>query len=146
MAILNYTTSVPAEKSCQEIQKKLAIARAAAIMQEFDDSGIITHISFRMATPHGVMTFRLPCNVDKVWSVLQKTKGVEKRYRTKEHAARVAWRIIKDWVEAQLAIIETEMVTLTQVFLPYAQNTQGETVYDALERKNFTGITDQSKD
>ncbi|WP_189339127.1 hypothetical protein [Williamsia muralis] len=42
------------------------------------------------------------------------------KYQTPEHALRVAWRITKDWVEAQLAIIETQMVTPAQVF-PRAQ-------------------------
>jgi len=31
------------------------------------------------------------------------------KYRTREHAARVAWRICKDWIEAQLAIVDAEM-------------------------------------
>ncbi len=37
----------------------------------------------------------------------------------------MAWRIIKDWVEAQTAIIQAGMVTLTQVFLPYLETTPG---------------------
>jgi hypothetical protein len=37
---------------------------------------------------------------------------------------------VKDWVEAQLAIIETRMVTTAQVFLPYAVTTNGQTLYE----------------
>jgi hypothetical protein len=42
----------------------------------------------------------------------------------------VAWRITKDWVEAQLAIIESQMVTTAQVFLPYAVTSNGQTLYE----------------
>ena len=52
------------------------------------------------------------------------------RYSTPEHAERVAWRIVKDWLEAQLAIIRTEMVTLDQVMLPYMVGDEGHTVYE----------------
>lgn len=139
MAILNYTTKVAAERSLAEIQKKLANAGAQAIMQEYHN-GVITHIAFRMETEHGVISFRLPGNIEAVQKVLERTKGVEKRYKTPEHCACVAWRIIKDWIEAQLAIIETGMATLPQVFLPYAQTESGKTVYECFEAKGMLAI------
>ena len=49
--------------------------------------------------------------------------------RIEEQARRTAWRITKDWVDAQLAIIETKMVTTAQVFLPYAVTNDGRQVY-----------------
>jgi hypothetical protein len=52
------------------------------------------------------------------------------RYRTPEHAERVAWRIVKDWLEAQLAIVATEMVTFDQVMLAYVRTSDGTTLYD----------------
>jgi hypothetical protein len=62
-------------------------------------------------------------------------KLAEERYMrpwqtTEEHARDVSWRIIKDWVEAQMAIIETCMVTTARVFLPYAVTKNGQTVYE----------------
>jgi hypothetical protein len=54
----------------------------------------------------------------------------------------VAWRIIKDWVEAQLAIVEAEQVELVEVFLPFAQNPQtGETIFNQLAASNFALLT-----
>lgn len=49
---------------------------------------------------------------------------------SQEQAERVAWRIVKDWLGAQLAILETEMVPVQQVFLPYFVNRQGQTLYE----------------
>lgn len=142
MAIFNYTTAVPYEKSVQEIIKMLSNAKAVAVLQEYEN-GLVTHIAFKINTAHGLMAFRLPANLERGHAVLNKTKGVERRYRTQEHAARVAWRIVKDWVRAQLAIIETEMVTLTQIFLPFAQDAAGHTVYEQFEKHGFMAITYQ---
>ncbi len=75
------------------------------------------------------ISFRLPTDWRAVQRRLQ-TQRVEPRYRTQEHALRVAWRITKDWVEAQLAIIESQMVTTAQVFLPYAVTLNGQTLYE----------------
>ena len=55
-------------------------------------------------------------------------------------AARVAWRIIKDWLEAQLALVSAELADLEQVFLPYAQNGAGVTLYEALKAGQFNGL------
>lgn len=49
---------------------------------------------------------------------------------SRDQAERVAWRIVKDWLAAQLAILETEMVDVQQVFLPYFLNRQGQTLYE----------------
>ncbi len=68
-----------------------------------------------------------------------KDKKVPKPLKTKEQAARVAWRIIKDWVEAQIAIIDAGMATVTQVFLPYAQTPEG-TVYECFEKRGMPAL------
>lgn len=144
MNILNYTTQIPVEKTVGEIQKMLAGAKAQAVMSEYDASGVLTTISFRVQCPYGLVTFRLPANVDKVFAVLVRSSKVPHRNRTREQAARVAWRIIKDWLAAQLALITAEMVTLEQLMLPYAQNEMGETVYEVLRSREFKGYALQA--
>jgi len=142
MAILNYTTSIAAEKTVSEIQTKLSKANAQAVMCEYDN-GILCRLSFRIDTPHGLIAFQLPANIDGVFAAMQRDKKVPRSARTREQASRVAWRIIKDWVEAQLAIIEAGMATLTQVFLPYAQTNNGETIYQAFEKQGLKSLTHQ---
>lgn len=135
MGFLNYTTEVSTDKTLTEIQRLLAAAHCQAVMNEMHE-GVVTAISFRIVTRFGLMSFRLPGNVEKVQVVLERSK-LERRFRTKEQAARVAWRVVKDWLEAQLAIIKAEMVTLEQAFLPYAQDSSGVTVYEKLAGENF---------
>lgn len=48
-------------------------------------------------------------------------------------AIRTAWRVIRDWVEAQLALVEINMVTVPQVFLPYAIMRDGKTLSEHIE-------------
>lgn len=52
---------------------------------------------------------------------------------TEAQALRVGWRIVKDWVQAQMAIVESELAKMVQVFLPYAVTKQGNTLYEMIQ-------------
>ena len=58
---------------------------------------------------------------------------------TVEHAERVAWRIVKDWLEAQLAMIEADLVGLDEVLLPFLMS-GGRSLYEVIteQRKGLT--------
>jgi hypothetical protein len=88
-------------------------------------------------TEFGLLTFRLPADVERIYKVIVKDRNIRSGLRTKEQAARVAWRIVKDWVEAQLAMIEAAMVDAAEVFLPYAQDSRGNTLYANLRDRKF---------
>lgn len=131
MPILNYTTKVSIDKTIQDIQKNLIKHGATAIYTEVDD-GLITSISFKVMINNSPISFKLPSNWNKVMHVLQQDKKVPRSLCTKEQAIRVAWRILKVWVDAQMAIVETQMVKMEEVFLPYAITGNGLTVYQHL--------------
>lgn len=142
MPILNYTTNAPVEQTAAEIQKMLVRHKAQAVLSEYDDEGMLKHISFRLMTAHGPVYFRLPAKIQGVHKALERDPKIDRRkYQTHEHAACVAWRICKDWVEAQLAIVEAEMADMVEVFLPYAQTDSGETVYERLQDRGFKMLT-----
>lgn len=90
-------------------------------------------LSFLVDTPAGPRGIRLPANADAVHTVLKRQKVKYDR----EQAERVAWRIVKDWVEAQMAILESEMVQMDEIFLPYMVNSSGETLFEAYRNKQF---------
>src|ERR1017187_4820567 len=100
MAILNYTTEISVEKTTSEIQAKLVAAKASAVMTQYDNC-ILTSLSFKVHTLHGEMGIKLPANIEGVYIAIQRSPRVPHRLKTREQAARVAWRIIKDWVFAQ---------------------------------------------
>jgi hypothetical protein len=140
MPILDYTTKVPAAKTVAEIQSKLAKAKAEAILTEYESDGTVSALSFRIKTEFGTLTFRLPANIQRVYQVLVRDARIARSQRTREQAARVAWRIVKDWLEAQLAVIEAGLVDLEQVFLPYAQDQSGETFYELVRKQKFVSL------
>ena len=126
MPIKNYTTKIPVEKTLGEIHGSLAMHGARKVMFDYDDLGKIAAICFSVVTPNGEQGYRLPADVDATYRVLE-GQGVR---CDREQAARVAWRIVKDWVDAQLAILETEMVSFDEIFLPYMlADRSGATMY-----------------
>ena len=144
--IANYTTEVPAMRSVGEIQGILVAHGARAIRIDYDEE-VPVALAFVIKTPQGELPFRLPANVKQVEKILlnMRARPPETWHsdykkvmdRIKKQSARVAWRIIKDWIRAQMAILETEMVTIQQVFLPYMVVRDDKTLYEAMADKGF---------
>lgn len=127
--IANYSTTVTALKSIGEIQGILVAHGAKHILMDYNNGEPIG-LAFIVDTPYGEMPFKIPANIDRVQGILNK-----QRVRTRvdrDLASRVAWRILKDWVRAQMAILETEMVTIDQIFLPYMQMKSGKILYEVM--------------
>lgn len=139
MALKNFTTDVPVAKTVSEIHVMLADHGAKKIMFDYAQSGELEAICFSILTPNGEMGIRLPANAERVREVLHRQKNDPKNRNrsaindSREQANRVAWRIVKDWTAAQLAILETEMVDVQQVFLPYIINSKGQSVYELMQ-------------
>lgn len=132
MPIKNYTTVIPVKSSISTIQESLAKGGASAVMIEYDPHGQVSVLSFKLKLPHGDVSFRLPGRTDGVLLTLQR-QSVEPRYRTREHAARVGWKIVSDWVLAQLAMVQAEQAEMAEVFLPYADAGNGITLYQRMK-------------
>jgi hypothetical protein len=125
---LNYTTKIPVTQTIAECQAILAKGGAASVSTHFT-AGEPVGLSFSLVTPHGRRDFTLPVNVDGVHQMLlvaaKEGRLPDARNRgagfftRPEQAARVAWRVLKDWLEAQLALIEARMATIDEVMLPY---------------------------
>jgi hypothetical protein len=138
-SLINYTTQVPVVATISHIQRTLVEAGARQVLVEYDDRRMPCGIAFAAETPAGSRQFVLPVNGERVQIVLKRDR-VPPRYSTREHADRVAWRILKDWLEAQLAIIRTDMVSLDQVMLPYMRADDGRTVYEVYRDEQFVAL------
>lgn len=125
MAIKNYTTSIDVYKTLGEIQGELASHGARKIMVDYDGSGQPVGVTFGIETPAGPRLFCLPANIDGVRAVFEK----QKVRAAPGQAERTAWRNIRDWIMAQMAIIEAGQVDMVQVFFPYLSDHTGRTVY-----------------
>lgn len=138
--IMNYSTSVPVNKTIADIQQLLIRTRARSILFDYDDQGSIRAVMFKLVVDNGVeLPFRLPAKVDQAYQVLHAGKTLEWKYKEArmENARMVAWRIVHDWLKAQLAIIELEMVKPQEVFLPYLVVGNNTTLYENMEQNQF---------
>jgi hypothetical protein len=140
MPLLDYTTSVPVSRTVAQVQAKLVEHGARAVMMKYDDRGRINALAFKVNLPDGELPIRLPIDAAATLKVLQKQHyngEIPAKYASEEHAYRVAWRIIKDWVEAQMSLLETEMVRMEEIFLPYVITRSGQTLYQVMAEKHF---------
>lgn len=139
MAILNYTTTIDPFKTVSEIEYILMKHKAKSIMKNYKGESI-TGLSFLIDTGAQQIPVRLPVKVDECLEVLKKEKQNSPRSSikaTRDQAERVAWRILKDWVEAQMALLDIQMVSFQEIFLPYIETQNGQTIFEILEEKQF---------
>jgi hypothetical protein len=139
MPILNYTTTIAASKTVAEIQAILAKAGAEQVIIRYGKNAEPTALVFELK---GEM-YMLPCRSEQVFAMLRRTNGIAAKLRTPEQALRVAWRILKDWTEAQTAIISTGMVDAQEVMLPYMLVRDNQTVYDQYREQRAERLLEQ---
>lgn len=161
MPLLNYTTEVPASRSIGEIMSMLQQGGAGAIMIENGPNREVTAISFYMQTTFGRIPFTIPANVPAVLATIgaqidAETAVVNSRRNYKRklpknladdkaHAERVAWRIAKDWLEAQLAIAEIGSAKFEQIMLPFA-TIDGKSFYQRMIERGTLALPPPSRE
>lgn len=134
MAIKNTYSEIKMPKLFSQIEQTLIQGGARQIMTDYGQNGERTSLSFSIEVNGRLLPVRLPANVENALRVLER----EKRVRvTREHAYRVAWRNIADWLEAQMALIAIAQATIDQVFLPYVVMPSGQTVYEIMQHNQF---------
>jgi hypothetical protein len=136
MPILNYTTTVDPIKTIGEITKNLVEHSANKIIVDYEN-GLPISLTFEIFYKGKPIYYSLPCNWENVYKVLEKQSDVPKKYKTKEQAIRTAWRIVKVWTDAQMAIIESEIVSMAEVFFPYAITKSGHTLSEDIFGTNL---------
>lgn len=134
--ILNYTTVISAKKTILEITGMLQDAGAMQILTTCS-SGKVTGLAFQIKTAYGMRGYQLPARVEPCYQVLLEGKKWfvrdtdAKKALIHEQAERVAWRIVKDWLEANLALIKLGMVRLDETMMPYMLvGEDGRTAYE----------------
>jgi hypothetical protein len=145
MPLKNYTST--SKNTFEAIQKCLSQHKAQQVMFEFDDKGKVKTLSFGLKINARVYGFKLPARIEKVEQIFLAHKNAKKRYEwepdqtltqeEKEQAYRTAWANIRDWMTAQMALIDTDMVKAEEVFLPYMINNRGQTYFEALAQNDF---------
>lgn len=144
--LLNYTTTIPASRTIGEMQQMLVDAGATQVAIHYTASRA-SGLTFHAPTKYGPQVFTLPVNVGSVQAVLMKQRpsgGMSlARMRTFEQAERVAWRVARSWLEAQLAMIQIGLAKIDQIMLPYLIVGPEKTLYAAYqEQQDVLALTD----
>jgi hypothetical protein len=151
---LNYTTKISVTQTVGECQSILAAAGASSAQIHFEN-GQPAGLGFLLKTPHGVREFTLPVNIDGMRRVLEAAErdgdfaSLRKKqgaFSDREHATRVAWRVVKDWLEANLALIAARMATMDEVMLPYLHVDGDKTLWQAYREREQAAIEAGGRD
>ena len=129
--IKNYTSQVPVSRSVQHIEDRLVKHGAKNILKLYEKQKLIG-IAFIISVNERDMPFRLPARIDRVEknlrnAILRPRKGTLDRVA--DQAERTAWRLLADWIDVQMSLIELDQVELLEVFMPY--------IYDHSKEKTF---------
>jgi hypothetical protein len=142
MKLKNYTSSVPVDRTLARIETLLAEAGASHVMKDYLEGRCVA-LSFRVATPATKpLTIRLPANAEAVFEALRKQVKRPREHtidRLHQQAGKVAWKLMQDWVEVQLTLIQLQQAEFLQVFLPYVWDGE-QTFYERLRDGNFKAL------
>lgn len=158
MFLKNYTSDVPVNETIRKIENVLVRCGVSGIMKEYaGTSGEIVAITFRIETATGPLTIRLPADKRKATEALfmdyaegekLSDDGNHVRYNARkkkrridfaEQGARTAWKIMQDWTEVQMSLIQLGQADTLQVFLPYVYDGK-RTYWQAIQESGFKGL------
>lgn len=164
MFLKNYTSEVPVSQTIYRIEQVLIKCGVSGIMKEYiGTSGEISAITFQLEAPTGKVTIRLPADkgkaLDALWldyadgdKLSAKDDEIHWNPRKKkrkgdfaDQAARTAWKIVQDWIEVQMSMIQMKQADTLQVFLPYVYDGK-RTYYEALRESKFKGLLPEKND
>ena len=139
-------TEVPVERTLAQLQAVLTKGGAAAILIENDPQTRQPRaVKFQVQIGPRRVAYELPARTDAVYQELRKkrvrgTWDAKTKEADRQKAERIAWRQILRWVEAQLALVQLQMVELAEVFLPYAITLSGRTLYQEVQEHGLGGL------
>jgi hypothetical protein len=158
MFLKNYTSNVPVSTTIGRIEHVLIRCGVSGITKEYGVNASVTAITFHLKLDSGApITVRLPADtqraLDALWqnyvgddqldkdgnSVAYPSQKRKRRSDFVQQAERTAWRIVQDWVEVQLSMIQMKQADFVEVFLPYVWDGR-ETLYHRLKHSGFKGL------
>ena len=138
----NYTSSVSVSRSIAHIEESLASHGAQSVIKQYS-SEKKPMISFfmKIKSRDELIPFRLPVKVKQVEMILRsnmKRSSPVALKKLEEQSERTAWKIISDWIDAQMAMVELNQAELEEIFLPYMWNEKvGQSFFQVLAEKGF---------
>jgi hypothetical protein len=146
--IKNYTTKIDVTKTMMEIQNILGKHGATHIFIQWD-KGVPISLAFKFPVNDRTISFILPMNEEKLFEVFKralKNREIGNKDCNITQVRMTGWRILKDWVDSQMALIEIEMVKFEEVFLPYMYDEKtNQTLFQKMSSNNFKSLDYDTK-
>lgn len=126
-----------------EIEHILVKFGAEGVLKQYKGQKIDA-IMFFLVKDGQKIPFKIPMNIERTRAIitnLVKEGKLPKKYLDEPlrsaQGERVAWRVIKDWIDSQLSLMEMQFADPIEIFLPYAYNmVENKTMYQKfLENK-----------
>lgn len=147
--IKNYT-SEKISYTFEKIQRVLLAHNAKSINYMYNEGKTIGLI-FVVEISGQDYGFRLPARIENVENIFLKEKRKKERSEwnrssikltqsEKDQAYRTAWANIRDWVDAQMAMIDTEMASLEELFLPFLVGRNNQSLFERY-KEDFKKLT-----
>src|SRR5215831_14878611 len=159
----NYTSGVPVSQTIYRIEQTLIKCQVKDISKEYSSTGRVLALRFsiQQKSVEGVelpsVQIRLPVDVEMCQQALWldyaageklDEKGTRIRWNRRkqkskadflDQAERTAWKIMQDWVEVQLSMIQLKQADTLEVFLPYVWDGKT-TFYKHIKDRGYRGL------
>jgi hypothetical protein len=165
MFLKNYTSDVPVSQTIYRIEQVLITCGIQGITKEYGPAGEVLAITFhaKLEGHDKPISVRLPANEAEAQNALwlnyvdgdklspdgKSIHWNSRKRRTwasfKDQASRTAWKIVQDWVEVQMSMVQMKQAELMQVFLPYAWDGK-RTFFAAMKDNGFKLLTAAKSD
>lgn len=127
--IRNYTSGVPVDRSVSQIEAKLVAAGATNIVKMYENQQL-AGLVFDLNADGKSFPIRLPARVEQVHEALDS--------RDFAQSQRTAWKIMLDWIDLQLTLIQLNQAEPLEIFMPYIYDGRSkQTVYELMKANEF---------
>lgn len=147
MNLKNYTSTVPMVNSIQRIEHRLAQVGATFITKEYDPArpGVPIGMVFQININGNPVNFKVPAKAERVYKYMVKQRSKPptnpQLEKIRDQANRTAWKILSDWIDLQVSLIEVDQMDFVEAFLPGSFNPRtGETLYDEIKAANYSKL------
>ena len=142
MAVKIKNATSTGSRTFETIQKCLAAHGAQRMIFDYNTNGRVKALSFGLDIDGNMVGFKLPAKFENVSRIMYgcllcDLGGGPMAERKRLQVYNTAWANIRDWITAQMAMIDTEMVKFEEVFLPYIVDQKGETFFEKMEERKF---------
>lgn len=134
---LFHTTEVEAKKTATECMSLLADHGAEMVAISWE-RGIRQPkgLQFTIETAWGTLSYDMPVRLtatEKRLEQAHRERKITAKFTGTEQARRVAWRVLKRWLEIQIEFTELGQAELAELMLPWMKTGEGETVWTAFQ-------------